>query len=188
MRNLATCRHHNPRFIESIYMESINAWLDVEELSELANALMQPVAPENQASVENNPARERASRMLVAAKMNAESSGVIELSVDKLLDLGEWLKRNGERATGLCVVDSMSEVLFESLPNTAWRQLLQQITCSQGNLEGNMRLKVGQYGFMQLLSFADSDRVLRVALLTKQLLDEAELNDFRAIVMKLRNG
>lgn len=169
-------------------MESINAWLDVEELNKLANALMQPVAQEKQNPVENNPAKERASRMLAAAKVNAESSGVIELSADKLVGLGGWLKRNGERATGLCVVDAQTEVLFESLPNPAWKLWLQQIVATQANALENMRLKVGQYGFMQLLSFAEGDKVLQVALLTKQLLDDQELNEFREIVMALRNA
>lgn len=167
-------------------MESINAWLDVEELNKLANALMQPVNPIKNTPVESNPAKERASRLLAEAKVNAESSGVIEVSVDTLSDLGAWLKRNGERATGVCVVDSDAEVLFESLPNPTWKSWLQQIVGTQSKTEDKMRFKVGQYGFMQLLTFSESDCVLQVALLTKQLLEDEELSDFRDIVMALR--
>ncbi|WP_018970741.1 hypothetical protein [Rubritalea marina] len=169
-------------------MESINAWLDVDELNKLANALMQPVNSTDQtaATPADNPARERASKLLADAKASASKVGLIELSADKMHDLAAWLQQNGDRATGLCVIDSASEVVYESIPDTSWKAWISQIALSHVDSEQSVRYKTAQNGYMQVLRFAEEASYVQVGLLTNDLFSPSEIEEFRSLIEALR--
>lgn len=167
-------------------MESINAWLDVEELNKLAKALMQPVSSSSDAFDElNSAARDRASKLLEAAKANAQSAGMIDFPGQGVEKLGRWLSANGGNVTGLCVIGPEERVLFESLPHSVWRSLVQQLAKSAITDEQNTRLKVGQDYCLQLLRFTVGDEYLQVGLLINELLNDQKLSEFREIVSSL---
>lgn len=175
-------------------MDSINPWLDVEELNRLARALINPVKGKLPTIKPNNVARNSASSALAKASELAKKSGVISepaVRTATLPELGEWLYSHA-RCEGLCVVDSDGDVLHKAMPNPEWTKLT-VLAATTGNgispsNQPSLRLKVKANGFLQFIAVETARGPLLVGLLTRNLLRNSQLVEFSILVEEISSA
>mgnify|MGYP000106103230 CR=1 FL=1 len=173
-------------------MDTINPWLDVDELNRLANALIQPVQKKKA-----DPARNFASKSLAKASEQAKRAGIVtpaataapsEVRQADLPELGTWLTDNA-RCEGLCVVDRDGDVYHSAMPNKEWTNLtVSAATKGQRLEEGkspSVRMKVAAGLFLQFITIGTDRGPLLVGLLTRNLLRESQLTEFSDLVGKI---
>ena len=175
-------------------MDSINSWLDVEELDRLAKALIAPASAQqnkkNEGSESERLIRGSASQALAKASEMAKRAGLISSTARQaaLPELGNWL-RNNARCQGLCVVDRDGDVLHSAMPNDEWTKLTVMANAPPHPVaEGkspSVRLKVASESFLQFISVLTARGPLLVGLLTKNILKDSQLVDFSALVERI---
>ena len=175
-------------------MDSINPWLDVEELNRLANALMAPVDVQQyekfEVSKKEGLIRSSASKALAKASEIAKRAGVISPVVRQaaLPDLGEWLNTHA-RCQGLCVVDRDGDVLQAAMPNDEWTNLTVSAAITGHQLEAgkspSLRLKVAAGSYLQFISVTTARGSLLVGILTQNLLKDSQLVEFSSLVERV---
>jgi len=175
-------------------MDSINPWLDVDELNRLAKALMapadaqQPTNPE--ASKTEGLIPSSVSKVLAKASEMAKRAGVITPVVRKaaLPELGDWLNVHA-RCQGLCVVDRDGDVLQAAMPNDEWTKLTVLAATTGHPLEKgkspSLRLKVAAGSFLQFIGVMTARGPLLVGLLTQNLLKDSQLIEFSSLVERI---
>ena len=175
-------------------MDSINPWLDVEELDRLAKALMAPVEAQKskttETSINEGLIRGSASKVLAKASAMAKRAGLIAPVVRQvaLPELGDWLSTHA-RCQGLCVVDREGDVLQTAMPNDEWTKLTASAAITWHQLEEgkspSLRLKVASESFLQLISVMTARGHLLVGLLTQNLLKDSQLIEFSTLVERI---
>ncbi|MEO1858250.1 MAG: hypothetical protein ABGY95_12915 [Rubritalea sp.] len=175
-------------------MDSLNPWLDVDELDRLAKALMAPAEAQQYKKAEAPKSegliRSSASKVLAKASEIAKRAGVIAPVVRQaaLPELVEWLNTHA-RCLGLCVVDRDGDVLQAAMPNDEWTQLTVSAATTGHRLdEGkshSLRLKVAAGSFLQFISVVTARGPLLVGLLTQNLLKDSQLIDFSNLVERI---
>lgn len=173
-------------------MDSINPWLDVDELNRLTKALMEPAKEEApQKEFSDDVVRSVASTALAKASDIAKRAGVIATPRVRqaiLPELGEWLYTNA-KCFGLCVVDRDGDVLHAAMPNTEWTQLTVSIA-TKGQVEESdnamsVRIKVSSNRYLQFIRVVTARGPLLVGLLTKNLLKDSQLAKFTSLVERI---
>ncbi|MFC4993087.1 hypothetical protein [Rubritalea tangerina] len=177
-------------------MDSINPWLDVEELNRLAKALMEPVSESSKREdkVEaSSVARSTAGKVLAQASALAKKAGILAQTKEEvrhalLPELGEWLYNNA-KCRGLCVVDRDGDVLHAAMPNPEWTQLAIS-AATERNLSAaaqvpNIRIRVTANSYMQFIRVQTARGPLLVGLFTRNLLKDSQFDEFSRLVEKI---
>lgn len=172
-------------------MDTINPWLDVDELNRLANALIQPVQKKS------DPARNFASKSLAKASQQAQRAGIVaapattaptDIRQADLPELGAWLTDNA-RCEGLCVVDRDGDVYHAAMPNKEWTNLTISAATSGQRLKDiqspSVRIKVAASLYLQFIAIETERGPLLIGLLTRNLLRESQLTEFSNLVGKI---
>jgi hypothetical protein len=175
-------------------MDSINPWLDVDELNRLAKALMAPADAQQSTKLEASKTEgsipSSVSNVLAKASEMAKRAGVINPVVRKaaLPELGDWLNAHA-RCQGLCVVDRDGDVLQAAMPNNEWTKLTVSAATKGHRLEKgkspSLRLKVAAGSFLQFISVMTARGPLLVGLLTQNLLKDTQLIEFSSLVERI---
>lgn len=170
-------------------MDSINPWIDEDELTRLADSLLSPVKKST-----DNTARNFASKSLAKASEQAKRAGILsadETAKTPLEELGLWLSNNAS-CEGICVVDRDGDVLHSTVKNAAWTALTVQTVRTQDSLEaGNspsVRIKTNADTFLQFITVDTQRGTLMIGLLTRNFLQAAQLNEFAALVTEVGSG
>ena len=172
-------------------MDSINPWLDVEELNRLAKALMEPSAKEEVKAPVVDKARNAASSALAKASSLAKEAGVLKSTEPRqatVPELQNWLTENA-RCEGVCVVDRDGDVLYASMPNQEWTNLtVSMATLGKRLQEGkspSLRMKVAGGSFLQFIAVTTGRGPLLVGLLTEKLLQDQQFSEFTQLIEKI---
>lgn len=177
-------------------MDSIKEWLDVEEVTRLADALLRAQAPLPATAQAAAPlggqakVRKQAGMALAEASERAKRAGIVsENPVPRprqLPALDTWLSGHSQ-ALGMCVIDRDGDVLHDTMPSISWTNL--SVLTAQSGLDeltpAVLRQKVTATDYLQLIAIKTARGSLLVGLLTPVALSAESLVAFQSEVMQL---
>lgn len=176
-------------------MDSINPWLDVEELNRLAQQLIDSPLPSRQNGEKTTP-QLRAGRALADASQRAKSAGIMSPSPSSVVRsqalpaIASWIQQHSE-SKGFCVLDRDGDIVHDELASDAWKNWLVMVAREGMHLEGDrpasIRIRVNGEDYLQSVAVETVRGMLLVGRIGAEVLAGEKLVKFAAAV-KLAAG